>query len=44
MQQFSKILYVGLDVHKEPIAVAYAPENCGGEVVCPRCRTRPCAT
>ncbi len=44
MQQFRKILYVGLNVHEEPIAVAYAPENRGGEIVYPRCRTRPCAT
>jgi transposase len=26
-------LYVGLDVHKESIAVAYAPEKRGAEVV-----------
>jgi len=31
--QSSKTLYVGLDVHKEPIAVAYAPEERGTEVV-----------
>ena len=29
----SKTLYVGLDVHKESIAVAYAPEDRGAEVV-----------
>ena len=29
----SKILYVGLDVHKESIAVAYAPDDRGAEVV-----------
>ena len=33
MGQSSKILYVGLDVHKESIAVAYAPEERGTEVV-----------
>src|SRR3989304_1354762 len=33
MDQFGKILYVGLDVHKESIAVAYAPEDRGAEVV-----------
>jgi hypothetical protein len=26
-------LYVGLDVHKDAIAVAYAPEDRGAEVV-----------
>ena len=29
----SKILYVGLDVHKDSIAVAYAPDDRGAEVV-----------
>ena len=33
MEQSSKTLYVGLDVHKDSIAVAYAPEDRGGEVV-----------
>jgi len=33
MAQSSKTLYVGLDVHKESIAVAYAPEDRGAEVV-----------
>jgi transposase len=33
MNQSSKTLYVGLDVHKESIAVAYAPEDRGAEVV-----------
>jgi transposase len=33
MEQSSKSLYVGLDVHKESIAVAYAPEDRGAEVV-----------
>jgi transposase len=33
MAEFSKTLYVGLDVHKESIAVAYAPEDRGAEVV-----------
>ena len=33
MDQSSKILYVGLDVHKEAITVAYAPEDRGAEVV-----------
>ena len=32
MQQSSKILYVGLDVHKESIAVVYASEDRGAEV------------
>ena len=27
MDESSKILYVGLDVHKDSIAVAYAPED-----------------
>jgi transposase len=33
MEESSKNLYVGLDVHKESIAVAYAPEERGTEVV-----------
>ena len=33
MAESSKTLYVGLDVHKESIAVAYAPEERGAEVV-----------
>lgn len=33
MDESSKALYVGLDVHKESIAVAYAPEDRGAEVV-----------
>jgi hypothetical protein len=34
MKESSKTtIYVGLDVHKESIAVAYAPEDRGGEVV-----------
>jgi transposase len=33
MTEFSKALYVGLDVHKDSIAVAYAPEDRGAEVV-----------
>jgi transposase len=33
MPESSKTLYVGLDVHKESIAVAYAPEDRGTEVV-----------
>ncbi|MGH7393138.1 MAG: IS110 family transposase [Candidatus Rokuibacteriota bacterium] len=33
MEKSSKRLYVGLDVHKESIAVAYAPEERGAEVV-----------
>jgi transposase len=33
MDESSKILYVGLDVHKDSIAVAYAPEDRGAEVV-----------
>ena len=31
--EFNKTLYIGLDVHKESIAVAYAPEDRGAEVV-----------
>jgi transposase len=33
MTESSRTLYVGLDVHKESIAVAYAPEDRGAEVV-----------
>src|SRR5882762_1751044 len=33
MDEFSKTLYVGLDVHKDSIAVAYAPEDRGADVV-----------
>jgi transposase len=33
MDESSKTLYVGLDVHKESIAVAYAPDGRGAEVV-----------
>jgi transposase len=33
MADSSKTLFVGLDVHKETIAVAYAPEDRGAEVV-----------
>ena len=33
MAQSSKTLSVGLDVHKDSIAVAYAPEDRGAEVV-----------
>ena len=33
MEQSSKTLYVGLDVHKDSIAAAYAPEDRGAEVV-----------
>ena len=33
MDEFSKTLYVGLDVHKDSTAVAYAPEERGADVV-----------
>jgi transposase len=33
MDESSKTLYVGLDVHKDSIAVAYAPEDRGADVV-----------
>ena len=33
MGESSKSIYVGLDVHKDTIAVAYAPEDRGAEVV-----------
>ena len=33
MSESSKILYVGLDVHKDSIAVAYAPDDRAAEVV-----------
>ena len=32
MGEFSKTLFVGLDVHKDTIAVAYAPEDRGADV------------
>jgi len=32
MEESSKTVYVGLDVHKDSIAVAYAPEERGAEV------------
>lgn len=33
MGESTRTLYVGLDVHKDSIAVAYAPEDRGAEVV-----------
>ena len=33
MNESSKTIYVGLDVHKDTIAVAYAPDDRGAEVV-----------
>ena len=33
MHESSRTLYVGLDVHKDSIAVAYAPHDRGAEVV-----------
>ncbi|PYN89303.1 MAG: hypothetical protein DMD89_35185 [Candidatus Rokuibacteriota bacterium] len=33
MGESSKMLFVGLDVHKDTIAVAYAAEDRGAEVV-----------
>ena len=33
MSDSNKTLFVGLDVHKDTIAVAYAPEDRGAEVV-----------
>ena len=33
MEQSSKTLYVGLDVHKDSIAVAYASEDRGAELL-----------
>lgn len=33
MKKSSTTLFVGLDVHKESIAVAYAPQGPGSEVV-----------
>ncbi len=33
MEKSSRTLYVGLDVHKDSIAVAYAPEDRGADVV-----------
>lgn len=35
MDESSKILYVGLDVHKDSTAVAYAPDDRVAEVVSP---------
>src|SRR5437870_13234369 len=32
MDESSKTVYVGLDVHKDSIAIAYAPEDRGAEV------------
>ena len=34
MDKSTRTLYVGLDVHKESIAVVYAPEDRGAEVGC----------
>ena len=43
MEQSSKTFYVGLDIHKESIAVGYAPEVRGAEVVSlGSIRTRQC--
>jgi transposase len=43
MKQSSTTLYVGLDVHKDSIAVAYAPELRGAEVISlGTIGTRPC--
>jgi hypothetical protein len=43
MEESSKTLYVGLDVHKNSLAVAYAPEDRGAEVVSLRASgTRQC--
>jgi hypothetical protein len=33
MKRSSSTLFVGLDVHKESIAVAYAPQMPGSEVI-----------
>jgi transposase len=33
MSESSKTLFIGLDVHKDTIAVAYAPEDRGADVV-----------
>lgn len=33
MEKSSKVLFVGLDVHKDTVAVAYAPAERGAEVV-----------
>ena len=33
MEKSSKTVYIGLDVHKDSIAVASAPEDRGAEVV-----------
>jgi hypothetical protein len=40
MDQSSKTLYVGLDVHKDSIAVAYAPDDRGAEVGPLQCDVR----
>ena len=40
MDESSKILYVGLDVHKESIAVAYAPADRGADTASLTCDLR----
>src|SRR5262245_20267044 len=43
MDESSKTLFVGLDVHKDTIAVAYAPDDRGADIVAWGTRgTRPC--